>query len=55
LCECKTQYKSLIRKQKRRYELMKLDTLEQLRHCKPRAFGSYLNIIPMQIRLTQFP
>ena len=41
LCECKRQYKSLIRKKKRRYEMMKLDKLEQLRHSKPRDFWKY--------------
>ena len=42
-CECKSQYKSLIRKKKRRYEMMKLDTLEQLRHSKHRDFCKYFN------------
>ena len=35
-CECKSQYKSLIRKKKQCYGMMKLDKLEQLRHNKPR-------------------
>ena len=40
-CECKRQYKSLIRKKKRRYEMTKFDKLEQLRHCKPRDCWKY--------------
>ena len=40
-CECNAQYKTLIRKKKRRYVMMKLEQLEQLRHSKPRDFWKY--------------
>ena len=48
-CEYKTQYKSLIRKKKRRYVMIKLDKLEQLRHStlKNKSNANSADSIPL--------
>ena len=42
LLECKRFYKQLIRKKKYSFQLKKLDSIERLKHCKPKEFWKYV-------------
>ena len=41
LLECKRFYKQVIRKKKYSFQLKKLDSIERLKHCKPKEFWNY--------------
>ena len=44
LLECKRFYKQVIRKKKYSFQLKKLDSIERLKHCKPKEDFNRINV-----------